>query len=325
MGSGGGGSETTETEPWKGQQPYLRDLFGAAQDIYRQGYGQEYYPGQLVSPFAPQQMQAMDMLQQSAYGSPTQDAMGNYLMGSMMNPYGQAGVGMEFGGGMPMGGGYGESTPPGGMPSAAPQMFSGNPYLDAMYGTAAQRAGEQFQAQTMPGIAAQFGGAGRTGSGIHQQVAQGAASDFGRDLQGMAANIYGPAYEAAMDRDIQRRQLGADIGKTGAMLAPTMQTMQQQNIANMMQAGDMTQQQAQALIDAEVGRHQFYQQAPWQALGGYANALYGLPSGYGTTTAPGPESNRLAGAAGGAMTGYQVSGGNPWGAAIGGGLGLLMS
>ena len=303
MGGSGGGDSTTTAEPWEAQQPYLEDIFRQAQNIYRQGYGQEYYPGQTVAGMAPATQAGIGMLEQSAYGAPEQGAMQNYLMGGMMNPYGQAGVGSEFGGVTPFGGGYGESTPMGGVASPAQQQFSGNPYLDQMFNTAAGRAGEAFQEQTMPAIGAMFGSAGRTGSGIQQEVAENAAQGFGRDLQGMAANIYGPAYESAMGRDVQRRQLGAEIGRGAAALTPSMQNMQQQNIQNMLMAGQIPQNYAQQLIDADRQRFDFYQQAPYQALGQYGNIVQGMPGGYGTTMTEGPDRNRVMGGAGGAMSG----------------------
>jgi len=87
-----------------------------------------------------------------------------------------------------------------------------NPYLDQMFDTASSRAGEAFNEQTMPAIAAQFGSAGRTGSGIHQQMAGNAQRQFGRDLQGMAADIYSPAYESERDRMISAAQGGSQAG-----------------------------------------------------------------------------------------------------------------
>ncbi len=305
MGGGGSKTQTTKSEPWKGQQPYLKDVFRQAQDIYRKGYGQEYYPGQTVAPMAPATMQGINMLQQSAMGSPTQGAMQNYLMGGMQNPYGQAGVGMEFGGVTPFGGGYGESTPMGGV-GPPTQMFSGNPYLDQMFNTAAGRAGEAFQEQTMPAIGAMFGGAGRSGSGIQQQMAENAQRQFGRDLQGMAADIYAPAYESAMDRDVQRRQLGATIGGRAAAMAPQLQGMQQQNIQNMLTAGAIPRQYAQQLIDADKARFDFYQQAPMQALSQYANLVQGVPAGLGTTSTQTPRGSPMLGALGGASTGAGI-------------------
>jgi len=86
-----------------------------------------------------------------------------------------------------------------------------NPYLDQMFQTASGRAGEAFNEQALPGIAAQFGAGGRTGSGIHQQVVGNAARQFGRDLQGMAGDIYAPAYESERDRMLQGATGGANM------------------------------------------------------------------------------------------------------------------
>ncbi len=42
LSQGGGGGGKTDTSPWKQQQPFLTDIFGEAQDIYRRG--PNYYP-----------------------------------------------------------------------------------------------------------------------------------------------------------------------------------------------------------------------------------------------------------------------------------------
>jgi len=93
-----------------------------------------------------------------------------------------------------------------------------NPYLDAMFDKASGRAGEAFNEQTMPALAAQFGSAGRTGGGIHQQMGENATRQFGRDLQGMAADIYSPAYEAERNRMQQAAQGGSQAGLGAAGL-----------------------------------------------------------------------------------------------------------
>lgn len=60
---------------------------------------------------------------------------------------------------------------------------------------------------------------------------------------------------------------------------------------------------------------------PWEGLLNYARTIGSVPTG-GTSTSQQPYfSNPLGSAAGGAMAGYAIGG--PWGAAIGGGLGLL--
>ena len=101
--------------------------------------------------------------------------------------------------------------------------------------------------------------------------------------------------------DLYGQQQSA-LGRAGA-LAPTAAGLDYQNIDRLMQAGAITEDQAQRLIDAERQRFDFYQQAPWSALGNYANTIYGLPGGYGQTTTQGPSGSRAAGALGGALSG----------------------
>lgn len=279
MGGGGSQTQTTQSEPWAGQQPYLRDIFRNAQSLYRQG-PQEFWPGQTVAPFAPQQMQAMDLTTNRALsGSPQEQAFGGYLTSQLgqqnidpnaifnpaaqaagaigpaqnfmtqagqSNPYisgaGNALSGMTDYGGLAASRAYAGGPGMGQLPTSLQYIndtlaqsptfgqyaneaasrvgigsdaqsqlaqtaqggyLGGNPYLDQLYDTAAGRAGEAFNEQTLPGIAAMFGDAGRTNSGIQQQVVGNSARQFGRDLQGMAANIYAPAYESERGRQLQ--------------------------------------------------------------------------------------------------------------------------
>lgn len=51
-GSSGSSSSTSSTVPWKGQQPYLKEIFSEAQKLYRGG-PLEYYGGQAIAGFGP--------------------------------------------------------------------------------------------------------------------------------------------------------------------------------------------------------------------------------------------------------------------------------
>ena len=552
MGSKGSTTETKESTPWAGQQPYLKDLFSQGQNLFNQG-PQQYYPGQTVAPFSPQSQQGMDATMGIAQGgSPQLDQMGQYLSNTfgqqninpyeVFNPANQAaqGIGpgqnmMQQAGAAGMGlsqpnqmvGGASDAlqgmTGYGGLASA--QQFAGqpgmgalpasqdyvnqtladspqfgdiaddiagrtpgvdaerlnqqfgpggaaqqqlaqtsqgdflgsNPYLDQMFDTASGRAGEAFQEQVQPGINATFGAGGRTGGGIHQQMMQNANRQFGRDLQGMAADIYAPAYESERGRqmnaasalggldmqgqglglsqgqsnqstglaaggqnqgaalqgmglagniygDEQSRRLGAaglggdlysqqnqaelgrgqlassqylgerGLGQQGAgmlgdlglgqgnlalggaqlggqmgqglgnlgmqgvnsmadmygninqnqyragTLAPGFRDSQYGDASRMMGVGGMVEDQAQRMMGANQDRWNFNQQAPWQNMNNYANTIYGLPGGYGTQSQTTPGGSRLAGAAGGAMTGAALG---PWGALGGGILGAF--
>ena len=247
MGGGGSQTSTQKSEPWSGQQPYLKDIYGEGQNLYQQG-PLEYYPGETVAPFSPQSQMGMDLMTQRALsGSPMEQPFGNYLQGTLgqqnLNPqamFGHMGSAADILGGMTGYGGLGESRNYAGDPrmgalpasenfaqfgmntgavganqlanTAAGGYLGSNPYLDQMFDTASSRAGEAFNEQTMPGIAAMFGSGGRTGSGIQQETVQNATRQFGRDLQGMAADIYAPAYEAERDRMTQAAQGGANFG-----------------------------------------------------------------------------------------------------------------
>ena len=267
---GGGGQQTTSTTPWAGQQPYLTDLFANAQNLFRQGWGQQYYPGQTVAGFAPQTEMALDLTTQRALaGSPQQQAMGQYLTGAMgqplMDPTAFAGGGADLmagirpgqqllaSAGQPTGlgqaaqiaglggfaggaaGGAGEAPGGAALPAATQQLMQtvggaympgANPYLDQVYGTAAQRLGERFQEDIVPGIAATFGAGGRTGSGAQALALGRAAGEQADALAKLGADIYAPAYEAERARqqqaaldmfgtgtqaDITRRQIMSDI------------------------------------------------------------------------------------------------------------------
>ena len=67
MSSGGGNQTTTErTEPYAPAEPFLQDILGEAQNIYRSGAGRQFFPGSTVVPFATQTQSALDLGQAAA-------------------------------------------------------------------------------------------------------------------------------------------------------------------------------------------------------------------------------------------------------------------
>ena len=156
------------------------------------------------------------------------------------------------------------------------EYLGANPYLDDVVARSSRNA--------MSGINATFGGAGRTGGGLHQQA-------LATGLGDVAAGVYAPAYEAE-----RQRQLGT------AMQAPSA-------IQGQLGTG--------AVIE---GKDLEEQLAPYTNLQRYMS-LVGSGNWGGTqaTTGPGTEGRgALAGAAGGAMAGAALG---PYGALAGGVLG----
>jgi hypothetical protein len=142
-----------------------------------------------------------------------------------------------------------------------------------------------------PQVDSGFAQGGRYGSSAHQEAL---GKGFGRAMA--------PLYNAERDR-----QVGAMQGAPGLAMAdytdPTM----------LQAVGAAREQQAQRYADEPTRRLQNYM----SLIGG---------SGYGgtTTTTGGAGSSPLLGAAGGAMSGYGMTG-SPWGAAGGAALGYLGS
>lgn len=95
----GGSQPKTQTveqtsEPWPGAQPYLKDVMGQAQSLYRSGTGTQYYPFSTVVPFSPQTDQALSMQEQLAQSNPLLQTATSRVQGEMgLNPTSYVGSG----------------------------------------------------------------------------------------------------------------------------------------------------------------------------------------------------------------------------------------
>lgn len=172
-----------------------------------------------------------------------------------------------------------------------------------------------------------------------QQQAAGQMENFLMNRQQLASGIYqgdrNRQLQAGMG--LQQGGLGGIAGMSGmygqqqdalsrmGSLAPSAVGLQNQTTDRMLQAGQMQDAYGQQLINADISRHDFNQQAPWMGLGQYSNMINQMPGGYGTTTTSGGQGSQMAGAAGGAMTGASLGmmTGNPYVAAAGAGAGGL--
>ena len=72
--------------------------------------------------------------------------------------------------------------------------LGGNPFLDQMYGKAAQGLTRQFAEGVSPGLDSAASRAGRYGSGMHANVKDAAGQSFGQTLGDLATSIYGGNY-----------------------------------------------------------------------------------------------------------------------------------
>jgi len=70
MGGGGSQTQTTKSEPWEVQQPYLKEIYSSAQNQF-QGGPLEFYPNQTYADPTDTQLQAEQLQKDAALGAST--------------------------------------------------------------------------------------------------------------------------------------------------------------------------------------------------------------------------------------------------------------
>ena len=325
MSSGGGNQTTTQrTEPYAPAEPFLQDILGEAQNIYRSGLGRSFFPGSTVVPFANQTQEALNLQQAAAL----EQAAPSQLLGQSAQTFGQfAGGPMSAYTGRP-GMGYGSS-------------YSGlTPQADYLSGIR-----EGITSDVLGSVQSQFGGMGRTGTSpmAQQAVARGVTQAYApiaaqmsqaeraRQQSGLESQL-GRIYSGSQ-ADIGRQQAGMEsafgrsLQAAGALpgIQNAMDMRRQQAIGQLGGVGSAYENLAQRQLQDQIQRFQFGQTAPMQQLQQYAGLISPIASGFptGVTNAPGQDTGGVGGAFGGAVAGSALG---PYGAAGGailGGLGFL--
>ena len=340
MGMSGGGTTKTVSEPWTGAQPYLRQAFGMAQNAA--GQLPQFYPGQTFAGPQAGQMAGWDAQLgytdqvfggQNApkFGAAT-DALTKQLSGndplssfmSTMGPFGTAG-GLDARG-------------------AIQSSLSGTPDYKGLEGaiTAANAPLlRQFNEELIPSLNQRTiftnnpTGAIKSLNTALPQLADRMSENAlsltnderiralnSRDStanmvsQGglQYGNLYGNLASSANDARARAIGLFPSLAQTGAIPG---------QLAS--QFGDWAAQFPQQQVAENVDRWNFNQNAARDNAQWYINAINGMAGLGGTQTnkgGGGGVGGALGGAAGGAIAGNQIVPGG-WGAAIGGGIGLL--
>lgn len=186
LGMGGGSSspasiqtQTTSSNPWASQQPYLKEIFEDAQTAY-QSDAPSYFPNSTVVGMSPQTEQALGSIEQRALqGSPLQQAG----MDTMQQ-------------------------------AASGQMMNSNPFLQGNIQRAQQPMIDQFNQQIAPGIDSSFSGAGRMGSGLYAQQRNSAEDTLTRGLGDMAGQMGSAAYDTERRNMMQAAQLAPGMAQS---------------------------------------------------------------------------------------------------------------
>jgi hypothetical protein len=196
MSKGGGGTTQTvqKADPWVGQQPYLTDIFGEAQRLYRQG-PMQFYPGQTYAMPSEKTLTAEAMIAQEALGG--QQAMAQ-----------QVAQAQQFG-------------------LMQPQLLQYNPYLAGATEAALRPVYGQAQGllQQARRGATQAGQLGGTRQAI---LEQGVIADYLQKAGDISSQMYSKAYQDAIDAQQRAISLAPSVMQMG--LAPA-QTLGQVGLA----------------------------------------------------------------------------------------------
>ena len=290
--SSGGGNQTTvqRTEPYAPAEPYLQDILGEAQNIYRSGVGRSFFPSSTVVPFADQTQQALNLQQAQAL----ETAQNSPLQAQAAQTFGQFAM--------------------------SPQSsYAGlTPQADYLSGIRSN-----ITSDVLGDVQSQFGGMGRTGTSpmAQQAVARGVTQGYAPIAAQLASQERGRqqlSMESGLGRQLQAAgqlpgiQQGIDMRRRGA-------------IADLGGVGSAYENLAQRQLQDQIQRFQFGQQAPMNTLQQYAGLISPIASGLPTqySTAPSQSASGAGGAFGGAVAGSALGTPGIVGGALLGGLGFL--
>lgn len=152
-----------------------------------------------------------------------------------------------------------------------------NPYLNSLYGQAANQLTQQYNLATQPALAAQFQQAGAFNSPGYNQAQGLAQSQLGNSLATLGAGIYEPAYQQG-----QTNQLNAALN-TGTGISNLYAPSQQ-----LYNIGATQQQQQQNVNNANTANAQQQANWPFAVLSQLGSAIGQASGGGGVTTSTGP-------------------------------------
>ena len=329
--SGGSKVQTTRTEPWEQQKPYLERGFEYTGDLYRSGaLNPAYYGGQTVAGFSPAQEAAQDATIRYAADPQTEAFMGAAQAG-LGGTLGYGAGAMDYGtaAARPMTTTeYGTYTPFG--QGQYEDLIAGNVNTD-VFGPLAdayrQEAMGQLTGEVLPGIRTaitQSQAGGGTRGDILQANAVAAAQ---QRISDNIAKAEFDAYNRAQDRRMQAAQMG--LGAQQAAMGYGMQgagatqgaLSQYPSILGaplamtgaMGQVGAQQQAMDQQLLDADRAKYAYDAQRAQLGLQNYMAGISGEYGGKSTATGPGGPNPMLTALAGG----IGMAAGGPIGAAAG--------
>ena len=326
--SGGSKVQTTRTEPWEQQKPFLERGFEYTKDLYRGGQlNPAYYPGQTVAGFTAPQTAAQEATLRYATDPQTEALMGAAQggLGSTLG-YGQGAMGYGAGAAGPLS----QSQYSGMTPFTDTQysdLMAGNVNTD-VFGDLADvyrnEAMGQLTGEVLPGIRQQIvqtqPGGGTRGDIVQANAVAAAQQRISDNLAKAQYDAYGQAQNrrmqaAQMGMGAQQQAMGYGMQGAGATQAglsqyPSILGAPLAMTGAVGQVGAQQQQLDQQQLDAARAEYAYNVQRPQLGLQNYMAGISGEYGGTSTATGPGgpnPMITALAGGLGMGMGGPLMS------------------
>ncbi len=293
-------TQSTTSAPWKPAQPALKYGINEALNLTKNNVGGNVFGGSTVVPFDKRTTEGMNNMMAGA----------NNAQGDMTANFNQVARNAQNGGLNAL-----QQQQVGRLQKQADgSMLFNNPYVDEQIGRAARDIGATGNLMASA--------VGRYGSGTHTNVIAKNIADASSDIRGAdyarergyMQDAIGSLYNAGQQQqDNINSNASALMGAYGAMMAPGQTKMD---------IGGQYEDLATRQLNDKIRLFEGKDNAEWNRLG-LLNAIAsgaGAMGGTGTTTAQGP--SRLQSTIGGALGGFGATG-SPWGALLGGGMGLF--
>lgn len=274
---GGGSSGSTNTiqksDPWEGQMPGLKELYGRAQNLIQSPEGApQYFPDNTYAGLTDQQRGLMGQLINygSAGGGPALQGA-NANLASTLSPGYTSGTSGAFN--------QGQGT--------LSNMLSPD-YLNPWNSPSFNTVVGNTLAKAIPAATSSFTHGNRSDSGLATRAATMAATD---SVGQLAQNQYqaNQAFQAAAEKQASDNFLAQQGNQLkGAALAPMIDQATSGNYGTALQTAGATQTDLQNQIQAAMSRFNYGQMLPWNALGLFGNVMSGAGSPGGTTSTQQP-------------------------------------
>ena len=318
--SGGTTVQTSTTDPWKGQEKYLKKGFRGAEELLKGGLP-EYYQGNTLAGFDPAQTAAQNAILGYAMG-PRAAAMQKGAESQLGKTYGLAnqigGQGLaagQYGGGLAriltqqefgaltpfdqqqyrdlMAGNVdlGATSPFASTANALQQQVMGNLQGNILPGLRQQQMQYQPGGSSRGNLAQNKAIAGAVQSGLTKPLADmysqayqtAQAQRMPAATMGMGAQQYGMGYGL---QGLGAAQGGGQLGLGATSQYPSIMNAPMSMYNAMGRVGDQRRGMSQSIIDRDMDRYNYEQQAPYNALNQYMNTISGNYGGQTTQTTP---------------------------------------